>query len=115
VQPPLARDDWFRPFYRRLIDHDPSSDLQEVRCPVLAFFGDCDRTVPPERNKTALEDALAKAGNKDHKVLVLPKANHLFLQAQTGVRTEYPGLKHFVPGYFDAMSSWLKQQALAER
>jgi pimeloyl-ACP methyl ester carboxylesterase len=115
VQPPRARDDWFRTFYRGVIDHDPSLDLQQVRCPVLAFFGDCDRTVPPERNKTALEQALAKGGNNDHTVFVLPRANHMFLQAQTGVRTEYSGLKNFVPRYFEAMSSWLKQRGLVEQ
>jgi pimeloyl-ACP methyl ester carboxylesterase len=115
VQPPRARDDWFRTYYRGLIDHDPTLDLQQVRCPVLAFFGDCDRTVPPERNQPALERALAKAGNKEVKVWVLPKANHLFLQAKTGVRTEYPGLKNFVPGYLDAMSNWLKQRKLTEQ
>jgi hypothetical protein len=26
VQPPRARDDWFRTFYRGIIDHDPSPD-----------------------------------------------------------------------------------------
>jgi hypothetical protein len=71
--------------------------------------------VPPERNQPALERVLAKAGNRDVTVRVLPKANHLFLQAKTGVRTEYPGLKNFVPGYFDAMSNWLKQRKLTEQ
>jgi pimeloyl-ACP methyl ester carboxylesterase len=113
--PPKARDDWFRTFYHGVIDHDPSPDLREVRCPLLAFFGDCDRTVPPERNRPALEQALGQGRNKDFTVVVLPKANHMFLQAQTGVRTEYPGLKNFVPCYFDTMSRWLQKRALADQ
>jgi hypothetical protein len=50
-------------------------------------------------------------GNPSVTHAVLPKANHLFLEAQTGARDEYPGLSRFVPGYFDAMARWLRAQA----
>jgi pimeloyl-ACP methyl ester carboxylesterase len=115
AEPPAAQDDWFRVFFHGIIDHDSSDDLRQIHCPILAFFGDCDRTVLTEPNKAALEKALAQGGNKDHTVIVLPKANHIFLQAQTGIRSEYPGLKNFVPGYFDMMSAWLKQRGFTEQ
>jgi pimeloyl-ACP methyl ester carboxylesterase len=115
VEPPRPKDDWFRPFYRAIMDHDPVPDLEQLRCPVLAFFGEVDVDVPPEPNKTLMERALVAAGNRDQTIVVLAKANHLFLQAQTGVKTEYPRLRTFVPGYFDTMASWLRRQALVPR
>jgi pimeloyl-ACP methyl ester carboxylesterase len=113
--PPRLKDDWFRPFYRGLMDYDPVSDLERLTFPTLAFFGGLDLTVPVEPNKTILENALRKAGNKDHTVVVLPQANHMFLQAKTGLKEEYARLQQFVPGYFDRMGDWLKQRRLAER
>jgi pimeloyl-ACP methyl ester carboxylesterase len=109
VQPLKPKDDWFRTMYLGMMDHDPVPDLTQLTCPVLGFFGELDHNVPPEPNKTLLQNALAKAGNRDHTVVVLPKANHLFLQATTGVRTEYPRLKGFVPTYFDTMAGWLRR------
>jgi fermentation-respiration switch protein FrsA (DUF1100 family) len=97
------------------MDHDSVPDLEKLRCPVLAFFGEVDLTVPPEPNKTLLERALAKAGNRNYKVVVLPSANHLFLQAKSGVKTEYPGLNRFVSAYFNTMASWLRRQGLGPR
>jgi pimeloyl-ACP methyl ester carboxylesterase len=113
--PPRPKDDWFRPFYRGLMDHDPVSDLRRLTCPILAFFGAVDLTVPVEPNKTILENALLKAGNKDHTLVVLPQGNHVFLQAKTGLKEEYAHLQQFVPGYFDRMADWLKQRGFAER
>jgi pimeloyl-ACP methyl ester carboxylesterase len=115
LQPPRARDDWFRAFYRGIMDHDPVPDLERLTCPLLAFFGEVDRTVPPEPSKTILETALARSGNRDHTVIVLPRANHLFLQAQTGLRPEYARLRTFVPAYFDTMARWLRRRDLARR
>jgi pimeloyl-ACP methyl ester carboxylesterase len=107
LEEPQPKGSWFRQFYRRIMDFDPSPYWEKVTCPVLAFLGERDRQVPPEANKKILDEALARARNKDYTVMVLPKANHLFLQAETGTRTEYSSLKEFVPGYFDAMGKWL--------
>jgi hypothetical protein len=40
-------------------------------------------------------------------MVVLPKANHVFLEARTGGRDEYPRLSRFVSGYFSRMAEWL--------
>lgn len=63
---------------------------------------------PPGPNREILEKVLAEAGHKAHTIRVLPKANHLFLQAETGVQTEYPRLRAFIPGYFDELGPWLR-------
>ena len=97
------------------MDFDSVPLWEKVTCPVLAFFGELDWTVPPEPNRKALENALSKAGNKDYTIVVLPKANHLFLKAETGVQTEYPQLKNFIPAYFDSMKDWLSTRIKVRR
>ena len=106
--PPRPADDWFRPYYRMLMDFDPSASWKRVTCPVLLFFGELDANVPPRESWPPIERALRQAGNPRVSQVVLPKANHVFLEARTGTRDEYPGLSRFVPGYFDRMAQWLQ-------
>jgi hypothetical protein len=81
---------------------------------VLAFFGELDHNVPPQPNAAILEATLAGEGRERPTVVVLPKANHLFLRAETGLISEYPRLRGFVPGYFDRLAGWF-QGVLAPR
>ncbi len=106
--PPRPADDWFRPYYRMLMDFDPSASWKRVTCPVLLFFGELDANVPPRESWPPIERALRQAGNPRVSQVVLAKANHVFLEARTGTRDEYPGLSRFVPGYFDRMAQWLQ-------
>ena len=108
--PPRPADDWFRAYYRTLMDFDPVPSWKRVRCPVLLFFGELDANVPPDESWPPIERALREGGNRKVTQLVLPKANHLFLEARTGSRDEYPGLSRFVPGYFDRMAQWLRAE-----
>jgi len=104
---PAPPDAWFRTYYRMLIDYDPAPTWAKISCPVLLFFGKLDANVPPEESWPPIERGLAAAGNRDVEHYVLPSANHVFLEARTGGRDEYPGLQRFVPGYFDRMATWL--------
>lgn len=115
LEEPQPKDFWFRQSYRRFMDFDSAPLWEKVSCPVLAFFGELDLTVPPEPNKKALDNALNKANNKDYTIVVLPKGNHLFLKAETGVQTEYPQLKNFIPGYFNTMKDWLVKRVKLRR
>lgn len=109
--PPRPADDWFRPYYRMLMDFDPAPSWRRVTAPVLLFFGELDANVPPRESWPPIEQALRQAGNARVTQVVLPKANHLFLEAGTGGRDEYPGLNRFVSGYFARMAEWLNQMA----
>jgi uncharacterized protein len=115
LEEPQPRDFWFRRFYRRIMDFDPAPAWRQVTCPVLAFFGELDHSVPPHANVGPLEEALKGAGNRDYTLTVLPRANHLFLEAESGVGNEYAGLRRFVRGYFDVMAHWLASRATARR
>ncbi|HJY63230.1 MAG TPA: alpha/beta hydrolase, partial [Ignavibacteria bacterium] len=56
-------------------------------------------------------DALKKGANKDYKVVIIPKANHLFQEATTGSPSEYATLKkEFIPGFLETVSEWILQR-----
>lgn len=109
--PPRPADDWFRPYYKMLMDFDPVPYWRRVVAPVLLFFGELDANVPPEESWPPIERALREGGNERVTQVLLPRANHLFFEARTGGRDEYPGLNRFVPGYFDRMAEWLRAAA----
>lgn len=110
IEEPQPGDFWFRRFYRGIMDFDPAPIWAKVQCPVLAFLGELDHNVPPEPNRRALEAALRRRPRTDSTIIVLPKANHLFLAAQTGRREEYAQLTSFVDGYFNVMGAWLARR-----
>ncbi len=110
VKEPQPTDFWFRQFYRGIMDFDPTPFWSKVGCPVLAFFGELDHNVPAVPNRRALETALRDRKSRDATIIVLPKANHLFLRAKTGTREEYAQLDSFVQGYFSVMAEWLTKR-----
>jgi pimeloyl-ACP methyl ester carboxylesterase len=102
-----AKSPWFKYF----INFDPAKQLEKVKCPVLALFGELDMQVPPDLNKEPMEKVFKKSGNKDYTVQVFPKANHLFQEAKTGNPTEYATLKkEFVVGFLERITEWIKQR-----
>ncbi len=110
IEPQIAGAE--SPWFKYFIDYDPAPALRSVRCPVLAIFGELDKQVPPALNEKPMREALASAGNPQDTVVVMPKANHLFLSASTGSPTEYATLtKEFVPGFLDLINSWLASVA----
>ena len=99
------------PWLKYFIDFDPVPALEKVSCPVLAVFGALDMQVPVSLNRGPMEAALAKSKTKDWKIEVLPKANHLFITAVTGLPSEYAGLeKAFVPGFLDLVTGWITKR-----
>jgi uncharacterized protein len=105
---PRAPDDWFRRYFRMLMDFDPTPYWRRVKCPALLFYGEIDANVPPSVSWPPIDAALQSAGNASTTMFVLPKANHVFLEAGTGSRDEYPRLSRFVPGYFSRMADWVR-------
>jgi hypothetical protein len=54
----------------------------------------------------------ARSGHKDHRIVVMPGANHLYQQASTGSVSEYATLKkEFVPGFLDLLTTWIGERA----
>jgi uncharacterized protein len=108
--PPEPKDALQRRAKRLFLDYDPVPVLEEVRCPVLAFFGEKDTLVPPKGNADAMESALKRTGNSDVTVKVLPGANHRFEVARSAVVRDFATTGKCVPGYYDVMVNWIKQR-----
>ena len=109
---PAAMDAQIRqvnsPWFRYFLTYDPRPALSAVRVPVLALNGELDLQVPPKQNLPEIEKALKAAGNRDYRILELPKLNHLFQTAQTGGFAEYEKIEETIsPSALNAMSEWI--------
>jgi pimeloyl-ACP methyl ester carboxylesterase len=99
------------PRYQFLLRHDFGGDWAKVSVPVLALFGELDVQCDAAQNEAALKQVLARGGNDDVTVVVVPAANHLFIKAQTGSISEYATLpKELAPGVLEGISNWLRQR-----
>lgn len=97
-------------FIRRMYFYDPAPTLNRLQIPVLALFGELDNNIVAEKNKAAWETALKASGNRDYTLRILPKANHLLLEAKAGSNAEMPTLQRFVPVYFATVRDWLAKR-----
>lgn len=100
---------WFKSF----LTYDPGPDWAKTRAPVLAIFGGHDVQVDAAQNAPAVVAALAKGGNEDYEIVVLPRANHLFQEAKTGSPSEYATLPAaFTPDLVPTTVDWLTVQGV---
>jgi pimeloyl-ACP methyl ester carboxylesterase len=98
------------PWFPSFLNYDPGPDWAQTTVPVLGLFGGKDVQVDAEQNAPALEAALAEAGNEDYEIVVLPNANHLFQEAETGAVSEYGTLPaEFTPDFLPTIIDWLRE------
>ncbi|MCI0437064.1 MAG: alpha/beta fold hydrolase [Gemmatimonadetes bacterium] len=96
------------PWFRFFLSFDPATALSRVTVPVLALNGELDLQVPHDQNLPAIEAALRSAGNPDVTARTLPRLNHLFQTATTGVPAEYARIQEtFSPAALDLITSWI--------
>lgn len=97
-------------FIRRLYFYDPAPTLRQLQTPTLALFGELDNNIVAEKNKAAWEAALKAGGNRAYTLRILPKANHIQLEAKIGSNAEMASLRRFVPAYFTTIREWLAKR-----
>ena len=96
------------PWFKFFLSYEPTESLSKIKIPVLAINGEHDLQVPPKENLAAIESALKKAGNKNYKVIEIPKLNHLFQTSQTGSPTEYSKIEETIaPIALSTISDWI--------
>lgn len=94
-------------FYFNLT-HDPAMTLRNVKCPILALFGEKDVQVPPDGNAQAIKQALELGNNRDHEVKVIPGLNHFFQNAKSGAPAEYGQLDETIStSVLKLISDWI--------
>ncbi|HEV3485007.1 MAG TPA: alpha/beta hydrolase [Vicinamibacterales bacterium] len=107
---PATPDDPHWAFIRRLYFYDPGPTLRRLRVPTLAIFGELDNNILAGKNSAAWDAALRDAGNRDYTLRILPKANHIQLEATVGSNAEMPSLRRFVPSYYTTILEWLEKR-----
>ena len=112
---PATPNDPYWQFIRRLYFYDPAPVLRQLQTPVLALFGELDDNILAEKNKNALEAALKAGNNRDYTLRIIPKADHLQLEAKTGSNAEMASLQRFAPTYFATIQNWLAKRTASFR
>jgi pimeloyl-ACP methyl ester carboxylesterase len=103
-QIPRLQSPWLKSF----LSYDPSVALEQLKCPVLALFGEKDMTIDPEQNAAAMKRAFSKGHNHEAKVKLLPGLNYLFQKAKTGMPNEYEALhESFDPSVLEEIQGWI--------
>lgn len=96
------------PWMRYFLAFDPRPALENIRVPVLALNGELDVQVDAEQNLTAIAAALDKGGNRNVNVHGLPKHNHLFQRAKTGLINEYAIIEETIsPEVLNLIRDWV--------
>jgi len=96
------------PWFRFFLIYDPRPTLMKVHVPVLAINGETDTQVPAHEDLEAIEQALKDGGNRDYKIVLLPKLNHLFQTSNTGAPSEYAEIEETIaPVALETMGDWI--------
>jgi dienelactone hydrolase len=85
---------------------DPIPLWRNVDQPMLAVYGNEDKSVPPAESAAILEKALGEGGNRDHTLISFPNADHSLVVSKDGYSYP-PGKLRYAPGYVDSMTDWI--------
>ncbi len=108
TQVQAAVDQALNPWMRYVLSFDPRPALAAIKVPVLALNGELDVQVDAEQNLTAIIAAFEKGGNQNVTVHRLPKHNHLFQRAETGLINEYAAIEETIsPEVLDLIRDWV--------
>lgn len=98
------------PWFRNFLTYEPASQLQRVKCPVLAINGEKDVQVDPQLNLPAIQAALEKGGNPRFKTIEFPAVNHLFQTCTTGGLSEYQTIEETIsPVVLQSITDWITE------
>jgi fermentation-respiration switch protein FrsA (DUF1100 family) len=99
------------PWYRYFLTYDPAVVLRQVKCPVLALYGEKDFQVSPKQNLPVVQRALDASGNRRVQVMEWPGLNHLFQNAKTGDPSEYSQIDETIsPFVLEKIAAWIGGQ-----
>lgn len=111
----IGRDNPFWKFFNLIRDFDIAPVLANVKCPVLAIYGERDTFLPVERSVRVWRESLKEAGNRDVTFKIFPRGGHSLQEVETGGVKEMTRLTRFVDGYFQTMRDWLLERIADNR
>jgi pimeloyl-ACP methyl ester carboxylesterase len=94
---------------RRFLLFEPIPIWEKVKVPVLALWGEEDLSVPATKSKDLIEQALARAKNRDFTFKIFPHADHTLSVVRPP--TDAWDFPRTAPGSRQAMAEWLLRQA----
>jgi pimeloyl-ACP methyl ester carboxylesterase len=97
---------------RRIYFYDPAPTLRRLTTPALGVWGELDNNIIAEKNKSAWDEALRAAGNRDYTLKILSKADHSQWEARTGSNEEMKSLNGFVPEYQSTVRDWIAHHVM---
>lgn len=98
----------FLGFSRRTLFFDPLPTWRSLKQPVLALWGEKDRSVPPRQSLTIIERVLQETGHSDYTLRLFPEGDHglgTLVEATDGQQKWEP-----VPGFIETISEWVWKQ-----
>jgi len=92
---------------------DPAPYWKRVKVPVLFLFAENDGYVKTTASAPLAARYMHDAGNAGAKIVVLPHADHGFLESATGLPSETQRATRFAGGFIEALSAWTSEHRLA--
>jgi uncharacterized protein len=88
------------------LDFDPRPLWEKTTIPVLAIYGEADKSTPTQESVRRIDTALRRAGNKTYTIKTFPKADHgLWVTAKESEGWDWD---RPAAGWLDMMVNWLQ-------
>jgi len=96
-----------RQVYETSMTYDPVPALENLKIPILTYWGGNDSYLPVEETIGVFKRAMAKAKNKDYTIKVFPKGRHDLVEGETGSPGISARLKNFPAGFWKMQTDWV--------
>lgn len=96
-----------RQVYQMSMIYNPVPAFEKIHIPVLAYWGGNDTYVPVSESIAIFKQAMAKAGNKNYRIKIFPKARHGMIEGESGSPSIGARLKNFPPNFWQTINDWL--------
>lgn len=83
--------------------YNPVPPLEKLHQPLLAIWGNNDRTAPPGESFQIFQEALERGGNQHYTIQFFSQADHTLHYSVDG----FTWSDEFSPGYPEAMTAWI--------
>jgi|GEM_PF-2560051 len=98
-------------YFLEVLKAKPIPYYEKLNIPALLMFGENDLDVHPDAHIQPIITALAKAGNKNYEIKIIPEADHYFV-ADWSSREFAP---KFLPTLYDWLSENIQQSARIQK